>query len=259
MLTPTMPVLFVGHGSPMNAIGENRYTADLHAVARQLPLPKAILVVSAHWLTEGTWVTSGAQPPQMYDFYGFPEALYRLAYRPPGSPGCAAQVCALDADKPIGADARRGIDHAGWAVVKHLYPQADVPLLELSLDVHRTPAEHYRLGQSLLPLRQQGILVIGSGNIVHNLRSISFDENAAPYPWAQEFDAHVSECLDAGRHQKLIEYTAWGPLARQAVPTNEHYLPMLYAAALQQEGEALTFFHASLQNASISMRCFKIG
>jgi 4,5-DOPA dioxygenase extradiol len=259
MSIPKMPVLFIGHGSPMNAIQDNRYTADLRAMALELPLPKAILVVSAHWLTEGTWVTSGARPPQIYDFYGFPEELYQLIYSPAGSPECAARVCTLKGNGPIRPDERRGIDHAGWAVVKHLYPQADIPLLELSLDVRRTPAEHYRLGQSLLPLREEGILVIGSGNIVHNLRLVSFDEDAPIFPWAQEFDARVSQCLASGRHQELIEYASWGPIARQAVPTDEHYLPMLYAAALQQEGESLVFFHESLQNASISMRCFRIG
>jgi 4,5-DOPA dioxygenase extradiol len=261
-----MPALFVGHGSPMNLVLDNGFTRSLAAWGRRLPRPEAILVVSAHWLTAGTFVTCAARPRVIYDFYGFPEELYAITYPSPGAPEEADFVRRAVRGAPVGCDLEWGLDHASWAVLKHLYPAADVPVFELSLDYsaddrHPKPLSyHYELARELSGLRSRGVLVIGSGNIVHNLARIDFgDMDAKPYPWAVEFDERVKESLLAGRHRDLVEYRDLAQSAPLAVPTLDHYLPMLYVLALQEEGEPLVFTHEGIQNASISMRCFQIG
>lgn len=248
-----MPVLFVGHGSPMNIIEDNTYTRSLAELGRKLPKPEAVVVISAHWQTRGTYITSARAPKTIYDFYGFPEELYQVTYDSPGSPQTAALVQSA-AGALIGADSERGIDHAGWAVLKHMYPQADIPVLELSLDVNKSPQEHYAMGQALKPLRDKGILLMGSGNIVHNLARIDFSKMyGKAHPWAEEFDRQVAELLVIGDHASLINYQAL-PHAGLAVPTDDHYLPLLYAIALQEEGDSLRFTCTDMQNASMSMR-----
>jgi 4,5-DOPA dioxygenase extradiol len=260
-----MPVLFIGHGSPMNIVMDNSYTRALAALGKGLPRPKAIMVVSAHWLTRGTAVTCTDRPRTIHDFYGFPEELYALEYPCPGAPDLASAVVGTVKSVPILCDTRWGLDHASWAVLRHIYPAADIPVLEMGLDYRfgeRDPKPlhyHYDLARELAPLRRQGVLIIGSGNIVHNLRIIDFDTDAKPYEWALEFDGQVKDCLVKRRHSDLMEYTRMGKAATLSVPSLDHYLPMIYAIGLQEQDDKLTFVHEGMQNASVSMRCFRIG
>ncbi|MBI5010044.1 MAG: 4,5-DOPA dioxygenase extradiol [Bacteroidia bacterium] len=250
------PVLFIGHGSPMNIIAENNYTADMTRLRRQLPPPEAILVVSAHWLTRGTRVTAGNSLEQIYDFYGFPKALYEVVYRAPGSVEIAEKVYETVGAGLIVTDKQRGIDHAAWAVLKHIYPEQTIPVLELSLDIEREPGYHFETGQKMARLRDMNILVIGSGNIVHNLHEVDFNENADPFPWALDFDNVVKKLLESGEFDSLINYTRLGKNAIRSVPTAEHYLPMLYILGMISGDEKISFVHESMQNGSISMRSF---
>lgn len=250
-----MPILFIGHGSPMNIIADNGYTRSLAELGQRLPRPQAIAVVSAHYMNRGTYITNAATPETLYDFYGFPAELYRVTYPCPGSPALAARVEELTGGAVMGHD-KWGIDHAAWAVLTHMYHQHDIPVVEISLDVGKSPQEHYDLGKKLAPLRDEGVLVIGSGNIVHNLSVIKFaDMYGPPYPWAVEFDAAVADLLQARDHRALINYEGL-PHARLAVPTSEHYLPLLYTIAMQDDDDELDVIYSEIQNASISMRCF---
>ncbi len=258
MIKERMPAVFIGHGSPMNAIHRNEFTADLKNFSATLPLPEAILVVTAHWLTQGTRITSGKNPDQIYDFYGFPEELYAIKYQPPGSPEIAAMIKESVNGVTITADEDRGIDHAAWAVLLHMYPEQNVPVLELSLDMNAAPEMHYRIGKSLSVLRDKGIFIIGSGNIVHNLQVMEYYEGVAPQSWAVEFDERVKKSLLEDNHTDLIEYEKWGKISKYSVPTDEHYIPMLYTAALKQDGESLEYIHESILHGSISMRSFVI-
>jgi 4,5-DOPA dioxygenase extradiol len=252
------PVLFIGHGSPMNIIHKNEYTKSLQKLGISLPRPDAILVVSAHWLTNGTFVCSAEPPEQIYDFYGFPDELYAVKYHPPGTRAAAESIVHELPSDNIQPDAGWGIDHASWAVLMHMYPKADIPVFEMSLDILKNEKEHYTLGKKLSFLRRKNILIMGSGNIVHNLHQIDFDENAMPYPWAIEFDEYIKDALLRKDHDRLIRYKELSPVGRIAVPTNDHYLPFLYSAALQEDGEQIEFTHESIQNGSMSMRCFII-
>lgn len=259
-----MPVLFIGHGSPLNIIQENKFTKSLAQLGRSLPKPEAIMVISAHWLTEGTYVTCMAKPRTIHDFYGFPEELYRINYASPGAPDRAKAVTQLV--KKIQCDSNWGLDHASWAILKHMYPEADIPVFEMSLDYsfndwHPKPLRyHYQLGSQLSKLRNKGILIIGSGNIVHNLRLINFEQtDAEPFDWAVEFDQRVKLNLIEGKHEDLLSCENMDEATSYAVPTLDHYLPMVYAISLQTKGEPISFTYEGFQNASISMRCFKIG
>jgi 4,5-DOPA dioxygenase extradiol len=252
------PVLFIGHGSPMNIIYKNEYTKSLQKLGTFLPKPDAILVVSAHWLTKGTFVCSAENPEQIYDFYGFPEELYEVKYHPPGARKVAESITTELTISNIKINDDWGIDHASWAVLTHMYPKADIPVLEMSLDVLKNEREHYDLGKKLSYLRKQNILVMGSGNIVHNLRQVDFDEHAEPFPWAIEFDEYIKDALLHRDHDRLLRYKELSPLSRLAVPTNDHYLPFLYSVALQEEDEQIEFIHESIQNGSMSMRSFMV-
>jgi 4,5-DOPA dioxygenase extradiol len=261
-----MPVLFIGHGSPMNIVQNNSYTRSLKQLGSSLPKPKAILVISAHWLTNGSFVTCMDTPRTIYDFYGFPGELYEVTYPSPGAPAEAAAAIRAVRKTSIACDHTWGLDHASWAVLKHIYPKADVPVFEMSLDYsfndwHPKPLQyHYDLAAELGELRDRGVLIIGSGNIVHNLRQIDFENiDAKPYAWAQEFDEQVKQHLLRGEHAELIQYRNNGKASALAVPTLDHYLPMIYTIALQKKGEPITFFHEGFQHGSISMRCFQIG
>jgi 4,5-DOPA dioxygenase extradiol len=251
-----MPVLFIGHGSPMNIVHHNAYTQSLQTLGASLPKPEAILVVSAHWLTQGTFVCSANNPKQIYDFYGFPDELYKAEYHPPGAPAIAQSIVQKLGFENIQIDTEWGIDHASWAVLIHMYPKADIPLLEMSLDMTMNEESHYTFAQKLSFLRRQNVLIIGSGNIVHNLQRIVYQDDAQPYPWALEFDQYIKDALLQKDRDRLLRYKELSPTGKIAVPTNDHYLPMLYSAALQEDGEQIHFFHESIQNASISMRCF---
>jgi len=252
----TMPVLFVGHGSPMNAVEDNAFTRSLAALGGGLPRPKAILVVSAHWQTRGTRVSCLPHPPTIHDFMGFPPSLYAMQYPAPGAPALAREIADLVGGE---CDDAWGFDHASWAVLHHMYPEADVPLIELSLDATISPAEHFDIGRRLVPLRDRGILVVGSGNIVHNLRAAHWGEDTEPYSWAAEFDAWVRDRLVERDDEALVDYEQLGSVASLAVPTNEHYLPLLYAAALRRDGDTLSFTHTGIDLGSVSMRCVRFG
>jgi len=253
-----MPVLFIGHGSPMNVIQENDFTRSLRSIASCIPKPEAILVISAHWLTQGTFVSGAERLEQIYDFYGFPDALYRIHYEPSGSPALAETIRQLVPDGSISADDERGIDHGAWTILKYLYPQQAVPVVQLSLDVTKSEREHLELGKYLGPLRMQGVLIIGSGNIVHNLGRISYDQyDPHPYGWAEEFDGFVKRAIEHHTLDDLLAYQhLLGNTATLAVPTNDHYLPLLYTEAVRQQSDGVKFIHESMQHKSISMRSY---
>jgi 4,5-DOPA dioxygenase extradiol len=260
-----MPVLFIGHGSPMNIVLNNSYTSSLVKAAKELPKPRAILAISAHWLTNGTYVTCVSKPKAIHDFYGFPDELYRASYPSPGSPEDAELTIRTVKSTKISCG-EWGLDHAAWAVLTHMYPDADVPVFEMSLDYspynswNPKPLErHYRLASELAPLRENGILIIGSGNIVHNLGLIDFDIDAKPFGWAMKFDEKIKQLLASGNHEQLLNYRGIGQEAVYAVPTLDHYLPLIYAIGLQKKGESLKFIHEGFQHGSVSMRAFQIG
>ncbi len=261
-----MPVLFIGHGSPINIILKNDFTSALAKLGRELPKPEAIMVISAHWLTRGTYVTCMERPRTIYDFYGFPKELYEIEYPSPGASGKAELVKEFVKKAPVKCNADWGLDHASWSILKHMYPEADIPVFEMSLDysfneLNPKPLQyHYELASELAGLREKGVLITGSGNMVHNLGLIDFRNiNAKTYDWAVEFDKKLKFNLLHKNHRELINYKNMGEAASLAVPTLDHYLPMIYATALQGKNEPLTFVYEGFQNASISMRCFRIG
>ncbi|MDP2790281.1 MAG: 4,5-DOPA dioxygenase extradiol [Rectinemataceae bacterium] len=254
----TMPVLFIGHGSPMNILANNSYTDALKELAASLPVPKAILVVSAHWVTPGLKVTASPNPKQIYDFYGFPDELYKVEYAPPGDPSLASRAAGLlsAAGFPCKEDPTRGIDHAAWAVLVHMYPGAGIPVLELSLDYQAHPGSLFDLGASLAALREEGVLLMGSGNIVHNLYKIEYATDAKPYSWALKFNELAKATVAAGDRDRLAAFALPTEESREAVPTPEHYLPFLAALGAMAEDEKAAVFHESFQNASIAMTGF---
>lgn len=262
--TPRMPVLFLGHGSPMNAIEDNEFRRSWQALGTQFgakwPQPKLILCISAHWVTHGWWLTAMAHPKTIHDFGGFPQALFDQQYPAPGAPDAARAISQAvqqpDTKKPLGLDAQEwGLDHGTWSVLKPMFPQADIPVIQLSMDYGRPPAEHYAVGRQLRALRERGVLIVGSGNIVHNLRTMQRAARAdQAYDWAIEFDRVTAEQITQGRLDALSGFQSLGQVAQMAHPTYEHYLPLLYAAGAVQDGEAPQFFNAKFQGASISMR-----
>ncbi len=261
-----MPVLFIGHGSPMNVILKNRFTDSLAKLGKNIPKPRAIMVISAHWLTAGTHVACVENPKMIYDFYGFPDELYEIEYPAIGSPDCARYVKDSVQKAHVKCNNDWGLDHASWVILNHMYPEADIPVFEMSLDYSfnewhpKSLRYHYDLASELGGLREKGVLIIGSGNIVHNLGMIDFRNiDARPYDWALEFDEKVKFNLINRNHEELINYQNMGRTAPFAVPTLDHYLPMIYILALQGENEALNFTYEGFQYGSISMRCFRIG
>ena len=252
-----MPVFFIGHGDPMNALRDNAFTRSLAAMGKSLTVkPKAIMVVSAHWLTRGTYVATTAKPETIYDFGGFPEELYRVVFPAPGAPDVAKEVMKLSSE--VKPDAEWGLDHGAWTVLKHMFPAADIPTFQLSIDYFNPMQYHFDLARVLKPLREQGVLVIGSGNIVHNLREFFSNPSGDPFDWAVEFDKWVKEKIEKRDFQSLVSYESEGAAAKLAVPTVDHYVPMLYSLALADEKEPITFTYEEVQS-SISMRCFRVG
>jgi 4,5-DOPA dioxygenase extradiol len=247
-----MPALFVGHGSPMNAVEDNAFSRSWIEIGKTLPEPEAALCVSAHWETVGTRVTAMPQPATLYDFHGFPRKLYDIRYPAPGAPELARSLRRSIAEPLLFLDFGWGLDHGAWSVLARLFPKANVPVLQLSLDFEKPPALHYRLGQRLRDLRRQGVLILGSGNMVHNLRAMVWEDRA--FDWALRFDAQLAERIRCGDHAALIDYEALGADAALAVPTNEHFLPLLYVLALQEPSETLAFFCDTVTLGSISMR-----
>ena len=253
--TENMPVLFLGHGSPMNAIEENEFVAGFRNIGKTLPKPKAILCVSAHWETRGTFVTAMEKPITIHDFGGFPCELFEVQYPAPGSPELAKEAKELVKKAEVGLDQKWGLDHGAWSVIKHLYPDADVPVIEMSLDYYQTPHNHYELARELKSLRGKGILIIGSGNMVHNLGLVAWNKlnDVYGYDWALEASAKMKSFILNGDHQSLINYSSQGKAFDLSIPTPEHYLPLLYALALKDENENITFFNDSPVAGALSM------
>lgn len=252
-----MPALFLGHGSPMNAIEDNEFSRAWWEIGRSLPPPRAVLCISAHWERDGTCVTAMDRPKTLHDFYGFPAALNEVRYPALGAPEVGRLVRDSVRGAAVGLDHEWGLDHGAWSVLCHLYPLADVPVIQLSLDRNKDPLAHYELGKELKGLRDQGVLILGSGNIVHNLRTVAWEDTA--YDWAVEFDDRVKQLILARDHESLIDYRRFGQAAKLAVPTNEHYLPLLYVLAVQERDEAATFQTERVTMGSISMRSLRIG
>lgn len=250
------PVLFIGHGSPENILANNLFTHDMIRLRDQLFEPEAILVISAHWLTSGTHITASQHPEQMFDFHGFPAHLYKHKYQAPGSPEIAKVIAETVGNNIIKSDLNRGIDHAAWAVLKHIFPEQKVPVLELSLDVEKEPKYHFELGQKLAELRNRNILIIGSGNLIQNLKEFDFHDGATPFGWALEFDSAIKNALGTKDYTSLIDYHCLGVSANKAIPFNDHYLPLLYILGMVEEDETIWFIHEGIENGSVSMRSF---
>jgi 4,5-DOPA dioxygenase extradiol len=257
-----MPVLFLGHGNPMNAISENGFVEGFRNIARTIPKPEAILCVSAHWLTRGTMVTAMEQPRTIHDFSGFPQALFEVQYPAPGSPWLAEQAAQRLSPAPVELDAQWGLDHGAWSVVKHLYPEADVPVVQMSIDYGQPPEYHYALAKRLSGLRRKGVLIIGSGNMVHNLGLVDFpnlDKEDYGFDWAVEARARMNGWLLDGDDRPFLEYQKQGKAVQLAVPTPDHFLPLIYALGLQETGDRRELFNDKLVAGSLSMTSVRIG
>jgi len=252
-----MPVLFIGHGSPMNAIEHNAFTEALTSLGSRLPRPKAVCVVSAHWVTSGPHVLVSAHPRTIHDFYGFPRPLYDVQYPAPGAP---AEAEKLAGNPEISPDTEWGLDHGSWSVLRHMYPDADVPAFQLSLDERPGFEQHLELGREIQSLRERGVLILGSGNIVHNLRRIDWNNPQGAYDWAVEFDAKVKTAVDAHDARALAEPQKWGDtLLATAHPTVEHYLPLLYCMGSTDERDSVSYPYEGFDFGSISMRAILFG
>lgn len=249
----TMPVLFVGHGSPMNAVDTNPFTVGLRELGRKLPKPQAILCVSAHWETQGTQVLYNAAPQTIHDFYGFPQQLFDVQYPARGPLTVAHEAQRLIPQATF--NEKWGLDHGAWSILVHMYPHADIPTFQVSLDITKTPEQHLETGKHLRALREQGVLILGSGNIVHNLRVINWREPQSAYPWAKDFDLAIKEALDHRDSKTLTHYEEkLGNLATMAVPTPEHYLPLLYCVGASTEADQISYPYEAYEMGSLSMR-----
>jgi len=249
-----MPILFFGHGNPMNAIQSNAYTEAWSALGKALPPPRAVVAVSAHWYLPGTAVTAMGAPRTIHDFGGFPEELYRVRYPAPGDPRLAKRVQALLAPTPVRLDESWGLDHGTWSVLCHVFPNADVPVIQLSIDETEPPALHYELGRRLAPLREEGVLILGSGNLVHNLHAYGWGRRSMePYDWAVRFEKQARDLMRTGEHGPLVAYESLGRDALLSVPTPEHYLPLLYVLGMRGSGEAADFPVEGFDGGSVSM------
>jgi 4,5-DOPA dioxygenase extradiol len=248
-----MPVIFFGHGSPMNTLASNQYTETWRRLGASVPKPKAILAVSAHWFTRGTAVTAMAKPKTIHDFGGFPQALFDVQYPAPGEPGLARRVRDLLAPVEVHMDESWGLDHGTWSVLAHAFPDASIPVVQLSMDGTQPAKFHYELGKHLAPLRDEGVLIVGSGNVVHNLALMQRGDDAPAYGWATRFNDKMRRALASHDHQALIDFERLGEDARLSAPTPEHYLPLLYIAALQGEGETMEFAVDGIENGSLGM------
>jgi 4,5-DOPA dioxygenase extradiol len=256
-----MPAIFFGHGNPMNALLENGFTRAWVDIGSRIPRPKAVLAISAHWFLPATLVTEMDAPRTIHDFGGFPRELYEVSYPAPGDPNLATRVQNLLA--PVVAverDRQWGLDHGTWSVLVHVYPKADVPVVQLSIDETQPASFHYELGRRLAPLREEGVLVIGSGNLVHNLHAYAWGRHPVePFDWAVRFEKRARELLINGDDQPLVDYQSLGPDAMLSVPTPDHYLPLLYVVALRREGEEVSFPVEGIDGGSISMLSMEIG
>jgi len=255
-----LPAIFFGHGNPMNALAENAYTASWKSLGLKTPRPKAILSISAHWFVPGTGVTVSTAPRTIHDFGGFPRELYLVQYPAPGDPNLARRVQELLQPLPVQLDKSWGLDHGTWSVLRHVYPQADIPVVQLSIDEGKPAAFHFDVGRKLAPLRDEGILIVGSGNLVHNLHAYAWGRHAPdPYDWAIRFEDRARELMLAGDTKPLIDYETLGREALLSIPTPDHYLPLLYVLGARQTGEAITFPVEGVDGGSISMLSVRVG
>lgn len=255
-----MPVLFIGHGSPMNGIEDNEFSAKWAGIARDIPVPKAVLVVSAHWFTQGTHITAMDFPRTIHDFGGFPQALFDVQYPAPGDPELARETAGLIQGIDVGLDHDWGLDHGAWTVVRHMYPEAHIPVLQLSIDYTKDALYHYNLAKELYQLRKKGVLILGSGNMVHNLRMMSWEMiNGGGYDWALEMNDKFKSLIMNHEHQQLAAYRNLGREALLAIPTPEHYLPLMYTLGLQNGQESVSLFNDKAVGGSLTMTSVRIG
>jgi len=260
--TNKMPALFLGHGSPMNAIEDNEFVKGFRDVGKEIEKPNAILCISAHWETKGTYVTAMQHPKTIHDFGGFPQALYDVQYPAPGNPDLAAQTKEIVTTAEVGLDDKWGLDHGAWSVIKHMYPNADIPVIQMSLDYSKPAQYHYELAKELAQLRKKGVLIIGSGNMVHNLRKVDFskvNEDNYAFDWAREANMKMKEYIKTDNHQPLINYNSQGKAFKLAIPTPEHYLPLLYALALKDNKDEVEIFNDKAMAGSLTMTSIKIS
>lgn len=257
-----MPALFIGHGSPMNGIEHNGFSRGWKAMAEEIPVPTAVLVVSAHWLSKGTRITAMDFPETIHDFGGFPQALFDVRYPAPGLASLAKETAALLHAAHVELDHDWGLDHGTWTVIRHMYPQANIPVLQLSIDYTKGPKYHFNLAKELYDLRKKGVLIIGSGNMVHNLRMVAWDKMNEPeygYDWALTINDKFKSLISAGDYQPLLNYQTLGKEALLAIPTPEHYLPLMYSLGLRRESDNVTFFNDKAVGGSLTMTSVKIG
>ena len=257
-----LPVLFVGHGSPMNAIEDNEFSRTWAKFGKEIPKPKAVLVISAHWLTNGTYVTAMKKPRTIHDFGGFPQELFNVQYPANGSPEVAAETAKLITSTNVGLDHEWGLDHGTWSIVKHMYPNADIPVLQLSIDYRKPAQYHFDLAQQLKTLRSKGVLIIGSGNMIHNLGMVAWDKLQEPgfgFDWALEMNTIFKDKIGNRDFKSLIDYEKLGSAAKLAIPTPDHYYPLIYSIALQDKQDEISFFNDKLVGGSLNMTSVKFG
>ena len=257
-----LPVLFIGHGSPMNGIENNEFSQQWEKLGKEIPTPRAVLCVSAHWLTRGSFITAMNKPKTIHDFGGFPKELYEVQYPAPGDFEIAVATSELVKSTNVGMDHDWGLDHGTWTVVRHMYPEANIPVLQLSIDYYQPAEFHYKLGQELTELRKKGVLIIGSGNMVHNLQMVAWDKMDEPeygYDWATEMNEIFKKNILAGTHQNLINYQKLDEAALKAIPTPDHYFPLLYTLGLQNNEDQIEIFNDKAVAGSLTMTSVKIG
>jgi len=257
-----MPILFIGHGSPMNGIEDNEFSKRWTAMAKEIPVPTAVLVISAHWLSHGTLITAMDFPETIHDFGGFPQELFDVKYPAPGNPALADEVVSLVKRVNIGLDHDWGLDHGTWSVVRHMYPEAKIPVLQLSIDYTKPPQYHYDLAKELYSLRKKGVLIIGSGNMVHNLRMVAWDKMNEPgfgFDWALKMNDTFKQLIKGGDPWSLINYESLGRESQLAIPTPEHYLPLLYSLGLRGSNDDISFFNDKAVMGSLTMTSVKFG
>ncbi len=257
---PVLPAIFFGHGNPMNALLDNEYTRRWNVIGRALPQPKAVLSISAHWYVPAMGVTVATAPRTIHDFGGFPKELYQVKYPAPGDPELARRIVQLLSPVPVALDASWGLDHGTWSVLKHVFPDADIPVVQLSIDETQPPEWHFEIAKRLAPLRDEGVLIVGSGNLVHNLHTYAWGrETREPYDWAVRFEQQAREMLTSGEDRALIDYEKLGRDAMLSIPTPDHYLPLLYVLGTRQVGEPAAFPVEGVDGGSVSMLAVKIG
>jgi 4,5-DOPA dioxygenase extradiol len=257
-----MPALFIGHGSPMNGIEDNEFSRRWAAMANQIPTPAAVIVISAHWLTKGTRITAMEFPKTIHDFGGFPDELYTVQYPAPGNPQLANETALLVQNEKVILDHDWGLDHGAWTVVKHMYPHANIPILQLSIDYNKDPKSHFDIAKQLMALRKKGVLIIGSGNMVHNLRLVAWDklnENEYGYDWAIDMNEKFKSLIKNEEINSLIEYEKLGKEAQLSIPTPEHYIPLLYTLGVKNKKEEVSFFNDKVIGGSLTMTSLKVG